>query len=152
MNSCSDSFGRTRARSRPAEIPRVEARSHSKARSKQAHLLQAERLGVITSDAHNAEKRDSLTPLDLVENEMRRVRCDETKVRSCTHQHLHTGGKIVGQLAEPPSIKQRDPLINIEAVDDHLRISPIRLDGAKAPNDGSIIVNRRFRPKPADHP
>src|SRR5260370_36106024 len=139
MNSCSDSFGRTRARSRPAEIPRVEARSHSKARSKQAHLLQAERLGVITSDAHNAEKRDSRTPLDLVENEMRRVRCDETKVRSCTHQHLHTGGKIVGQLAEPPRIKQRDPLINIEAFDNHLRISPPPLYAATAPHVVALI-------------
>jgi hypothetical protein len=83
---------------------------------------------------------------------MWRVRCDETKVRSGTHQQFHTGRKIVGQLAEPPSIKQRDPLINIEAVDDHMRISPIRLESAKARNDGAIIVNRRFRPKPADHP
>src|ERR1700686_5029266 len=80
----------------PLEFVRVEARSHSKPRSKQPHLLQAERLGVITCEAHNAEKRDRRTALDLVENEMRRVRCDETKVRACTHQQLHTGGKIVG--------------------------------------------------------
>jgi hypothetical protein len=41
------------------ELLWVEARSHSKSSSEQAHLLQAEGSCMITSGAHDAEKRDS---------------------------------------------------------------------------------------------
>ncbi len=61
-------------------------------------------------------------------------------------------GKIIGQLVKTPCIEQGDALIDVEAVDDYVRISPIRPPGAIARNDGAIVVDSGLRPKPADHP
>ena len=76
----------------------------------------------------------------------------ETEVRARPHQQLHACRKIVGEVAESPRVKQGDTVIDVEAVDDHVRISSIRLPGAIARNDGAVVVDSGLRPKPADHP
>ena len=39
----------------------------------------------------------------------------------------------------------------VKAVDDDVRVSPIRLTGAKARNDGAVIVDRGFRSEASDN-
>jgi hypothetical protein len=48
-------------------------------------------------------------------------------------------------------IEHGDALIDVEAVDDHVRISPIGPPGAIACDDQAIVVDSGLRPKPADH-
>src|SRR5580693_6144217 len=82
---------------------------------------------------------------------MWRVRCDETKVGTCTHQRLHSGCKVVGQIADPAGVEERNTLLDVEAVDDQVRISAIRLSCAIAQDDGAVVIDSGLRAKPAYH-
>ncbi len=106
---------------------------------------------MIRGGAHDAEKRDSRPVLDLVEHEVRSIRGDKTKVCACTRQHFQAGGKIIGQFVKAPCIEHGNALIDVEAVDDQVRISPAGLPGAIARDDRAIVVDSGLGPKPSDH-
>jgi hypothetical protein len=79
------------------------------------------------------------------------IRRDETNVSAPADKQVHAGAKIVSQIVEPPSIKHGNAFIDVKAVDDEVRISRVGLSGAKARNDGAVVVDSGLRPKPANH-
>ncbi len=89
--------------------------------------------------------------LDLVEDDVRGIRGDATKVCACTYQHFQAGGKIIGQLVKTTCIEHGEALGDVEAVNDHVRVSSIGLPGSIARNDRAIVVDSGLRPEPADH-
>ena len=83
---------------------------------------------------------------------MRGVRRDKTKVRTGARQQLNASHKIIGQLVEPARVKRGNGLIDVEAVDNQMRIPSVGLAGAKPRDDRAVIVDSGFWSKSADHP
>src|SRR5581483_5050454 len=106
---------------------------------------------MLGSGAHDAEKWDGRPLLDLVEDKVRSVRGHKAEVGACARQSLHPGRKIIGQIVEPPGIEHGNAFIDVEAIDEQVRISAIRLAGAVAREDGTVVVDGGLGPKPADH-
>src|SRR5271157_3142146 len=58
---------------------------------------------------------------------------------------------VIGQLIELPGVQHCDALINVQAVDDDLRIPAIWLPRTIARKDGTVVIHCGLRPEPADH-
>src|SRR5581483_5122531 len=68
----------------------IKSRPHGESRSHKPGLLQAERLCVCGSRAHDADQRNRGTALHFLEDQMWRIGGHETEVGAGVHQALYT--------------------------------------------------------------
>lgn len=105
---------------------------------------------MIGGGTNDAEQGNWRAALDFIEDQMRGIGRHAGKIRAGSHQRLNTISKIASEIVEFSGIQHGNAFIYVEAVDDDVRISAIRLASAKARKDGAVIVDGGFRPEPAD--
>src|SRR5712692_9068264 len=82
----------------PGKYVWVESALHGETCAKQAESFQPQGFGRVASGFDNAEHWNRGPATDVLENNMRRVSCQQSESRACAGQPLHFSNQIVGQL------------------------------------------------------
>src|SRR5262249_6744824 len=98
----------------------------------------------------NTDKRDRRPALDLLEHEVGCVRGNAAEVGAGEGEHIDTFGDVIRQVVESSSVEHRNAFVDIEAVDEDVRVSAVSGLSAIARNDEAVVVDSGFGAKPAD--
>src|SRR6266566_4571978 len=88
---------------------------------------------------------------DLIENNMRRVCRDQAEVCTGLREFADLLEQVIGHASEVIRSHEIEPLLQINAIDDELRITTVALPLAIEHDDRPVIFDRAFRSEAANN-
>src|SRR5207249_9761229 len=114
-------------------------------------LLQSTRLGVRARAFDNADQRNQRLRRNLIEDNMRRVCRDQAEVCTGPCEFADFLNQVIGHAGEVIRGHEIESLLQINAINDEFRITPVAGALAIKRDDSLIIIDRAFRPKAANY-
>src|SRR6185295_10542035 len=121
---------------------RIELSIHGESGTDQTHLLESTVFRSLASCPHNAKQRDRRPALQFVEDQMGRIRSEQSEISASSRKFPNFIGHERDQLIVLSGENQVAHLTQIDAVDDDGRIAAVALSSPVGSNNLAIIVHR----------
>src|SRR5438552_6032122 len=137
-----DSFSR--------ENLRIKISLHGVARPEQGEPFQISRFGCHTCCFHNTDQRNRRLGRNFIENDMRRVRRNQAEGCTSLREFADFLEQILSHTGEITCIHEIESLLQVNAVNDELGVTPIARSLAVKRDDPFVIIDRAFRAEAAN--
>src|SRR5205085_6864412 len=129
----------------------IKTRLHRVTSPEKREAFEVSLLRIITGRFDDADERNRRSRFNLVEDNVRSVRGDDSKLGAGARKLVDFAQQKIGHAGEIVRLQKIDPLLQVDAVDDELRIMAIRLFLPIQRDDVFVIINRALRPDTGDH-
>src|SRR5271165_2540429 len=136
----------------PGKNIRIKLRLHGEASSEQSGFADPPLLCLRTCCLDNADQRDGRAPLELIENNVRRVGGDNAEVASGASELLQPIKQVFGDRVQPIHFHEVEQLRHVEAVNENCRRASIRPQLTIAGDKGAVVIDCGLGPDSANDP